>query len=241
LLTLWLNIDIQTILNASDVTEEEAELAVEAFQEVYKACETLSDNFKQLYYLFTNASSAYENQTWVEATSSFTCGKKNEFIIGDLNFDNLFDFGDNEEQEEDKEDDSDEDNNKSKYDSCETFVDVLNKTDEGKFFWGFFGHVVRGKVLYSPNDDNFTQTIMEEANKTFIELGVNIHRINQYASLGVQLNILRTMQNDLEIVQDLCENETIRQMLIDYGVDEVVLDVITGIPVEVLIQYLEDN
>ena len=250
-LNLYLKIDIHTILEASNVTEEEAENAFTAIKAGSEAYETMTDNFSRLSNLFSNSTKEYENQTMVEATSSFMCGDKDEFMIGNHNlgeiFDDLANF-DNVSLE------TGLSRNGAKYrigrgwnkgltskeDACSAFMQTLMESTEGNFLWGFVGHIVKGKILFSPNN-YFTQTIMDEINKTFLELDKNINRITSYASFGGQLDSLRTMQNELQILQDLCTNSTIRQMLIDNGVNETQIDFITDFDVREFVEVLEEN
>ena len=253
-LNLYLKIDIQTILDASNVTEEEAKMAVSAMQDGYEAYGTLADNFFHLSDLFTNASYEYENQTLVEKASSFMCGKKDEFVIGNFDLNNIFNDAENDNESIEKIELHKHNSNqingnawralykeyKGKEDSCSSFIKTLNQTEEGEFLWQYIGHIVRGKVLYSPVN-NFTMSLMEEANKTFIEIGRNIDRITNFAILGDQLDTLRTMQDDLEIIQELCQNSTIREILIDYGVNETAIDFLVEFDIDSLIEYLEEN
>ena len=253
-LNMYLKIDIHTILEASNVTEEEAENAFKAIKAGSEAYETMTDNFSRLSNLFSNSSKEYENQTMVEATSSFMCGDKDEFMIGNHNLGEIFDDVANLDNvsletglsRNGAEYRIDRGWNKglidyaSKEDACSAFMQTLMESTEGNFLWGFVGHIVKGKILYSPSN-YFTQTIVDEINKTFLEIDQNIDRITSYASFGGQLDSLRTMQNELEILQDLCTNSTIRQMLIDNGVNETQIEFITDIDVREFIEVLEEN
>ena len=253
-LNLYLKIDIHTILEASNVTEEEAENAFTAIKAGSEAYETMTDNFSRLSNLFSNSTKEYENQTMVEATSSFMCGDKDEFMIGNHNLGEIFDDLANHDNASletglsingaeyriDRGWNKGLTNYTSKEDACSAFMQTLMESTEGNFLWGFVGHIVKGKILFSPNN-YFTHTIMDEINKTFLELDKNINRMTSYASFGGQLDSLRTMQNELEILQDLCTNSTIRQMLIDNGVNETQIDFITDIDVREFIEVLEEN
>ena len=102
--------------------------------------------------------------------SSFTCGQKDEFMIGEYNLDGIFDniINNNDDMLMLRmRIENDEHGYLTKDKKCDEFIDALNGTDTGNFLWGFIGHLVRGKILYAPNDD-FTTSIMEEANKTFL-------------------------------------------------------------------------
>ena len=240
-LYLYLNIDINTILEASNVTQEEAETAIEAMQKGYEAYQNLTDNFDGLFDLLSNASYEYENFTWSEMASSFTCGQKDEFMIGEYDLDNIFDSlnGDNEYKVS-KDNRNEYHKNSIKEANCEKFISTLNQTDTGVFLWGFIGHVVRGKILFAPIDD-FESSIIEEANKTFLIIEENIARINALATIGPQLEALRTMKDDLDIIQELFRNSTIRQILEDAGMDERVIDFIIDLSIDYLIEELENT
>ena len=240
-IALYLNIDIETILEAAGVTEEEAEVALEAMQDGYDAYKILEDNFIRASELLSNASYEYENLTWVEMASSFTCGQKDEFMIGNYNLNNLFDnpVEDNDNQNGENNEDV-HNGNHTKEATCEEFIDTLKATETGDFLWGFIGHLVRGKLLFAPTDE-FTIPIMEETNKTFLVISENVDRINAYASIGSQLDELRTMKGDLEIIQELLENSTIREMLEDAGMNETLIDLIIEFDVDGLIKTLEDT
>ena len=240
-LYLYQNIDIKTILDASNVTQEEAEIAIEAMQKGYEAYQNLTDNFNGLSDLLSNASYEYENLTWSEMASSFACGQKDEFMIGEYDLDDIFDSlnGDNEYKVE-KDNRNEHHKNSIKEANCEKFISTLNQTDTGVFLWGFIGHVVRGKILYSPIDD-FESSIMEEANKTFLIIEENVARINAFAIIGPELEALRTMKDDLDIIQELLQNSTIRQILEDAGMDESLIDFIIDLNIDHLIEELENG
>ena len=240
-LYLYLNIDINTILEASNVTQEEAEIAIEAMQDGYEAYKILEDNFNGLFELLSNASYEYGNLTWSEMASSFTCGQKDEFMIGNYNLDDIFDSlnGDND-YKVDKDNGNEYLRNSIKEASCEKFISTLNQTDTGVFLWGFIGHVVRGKILYAPIED-FESSIIQEANKTFLIIDENVARINALATIGPQLEALRTMKDDLDIIQELFQNSTIRQILEDAGMDEGLIDFIIQLDIDHLIEELENT